>query len=132
MGPPITGRPPGGGKSGPGTKSRTFRCLSSTGAAAALGPGGADARVPYFQREPSPAPPDAGGKRRLIVTHDAVVLILRLILDHLDENVLADSVIDGRSVGSIGNCSVTRWVGEGAQMRLDAYNDAEHLMVLNG
>lgn len=76
--------------------------------------------------------PAAAGKRLLIVTHDAVVLILRLILDHLDENTLADSVIDGRSVGSIGNCSVTRWIGEGTQMRLDAYNDAEHLMVLNG
>lgn len=77
--------------------------------------------------------PEAAGKRLLIVTHDAVVLILRLILDHLDENVLADNLLGGGSVGSIGNCTVTRWVGggEGTQLSLAAYNDAEHLRVLD-
>jgi 2,3-bisphosphoglycerate-dependent phosphoglycerate mutase len=77
------------------------------------------------------AVPDAAGHRLLIVTHDAVVLILRLILDHLDESALAGSLLNGGSIGSIGNCSVTRWVGEGAQMRLATYNDAEHLLVLD-
>ncbi|HEV2638730.1 MAG TPA: histidine phosphatase family protein [Actinocrinis sp.] len=77
--------------------------------------------------------PEAAGKRLLIVTHDAVVLTLRLILDHLDENVLADNLLGGGSIGSIGNCTVTRWAGgEGTtHLRLTAYNDAEHLRVLD-
>ena len=75
--------------------------------------------------------PEAAGQRLLIVSHDAVVLILRLILDHMDEGVLADNLMDGGSVGTIGNCTVTRWSGDGTKLSLTAFNDAGHLQVLD-
>jgi 2,3-bisphosphoglycerate-dependent phosphoglycerate mutase len=75
--------------------------------------------------------PEAAGQRLLLVTHDAVVLILRLILDHLDEGALAQKLTDGGSVGTIGNCTITRWCGDGAQVGLTTYNDGDHLRVLD-
>ena len=75
--------------------------------------------------------PDSAGGRLLIIGHDAVVLVLRLILDQLDESSLADNLAAGGSVGTIGNCAVTRWAGDGTHLSLTAYNDAEHLRVLS-
>ena len=85
-------------------------------------------RVRSFLRD---ALPDSAGQRLLIVGHDAIVLVLRLILDHLDEATLADNLSAGGSVGTIGNCTVTRWVGDGTHLQLTAFNDAEHLRVLS-
>jgi probable phosphoglycerate mutase len=75
--------------------------------------------------------PDAAGRRLLIIGHDAVVLVLRLILDHLDEATLADNLADGGSIGSIGNCTITRWVNDGTHLQLTAFNDGDHLRVLS-
>jgi broad specificity phosphatase PhoE len=74
---------------------------------------------------------DSAGQRLLIVGHDAIVLVLRLILDHLDEASLAENLASGGSVGTIGNCTVTRWIGDGTDLQLAAFNDAEHLRVLS-
>jgi probable phosphoglycerate mutase len=68
--------------------------------------------------------PDAAGRHLLVVAHDAIVLMLRLIVDGLDEAALRRVVDAG---GAIGNCTVTRWTADGATMRLADYNDAAHL-----
>lgn len=69
--------------------------------------------------------PAASGRRLLIVAHDAVVLMLRMIFGGLDEPALSRIVDAG---GAIGNCTVTRWVAdEDATLRLVDYNDASHL-----
>lgn len=68
--------------------------------------------------------PDAAGRRLLIVCHDSTVLMLRLIIDGLEEQEL-NAVVDAGGV--IGNCSVTRWTAHGPSLRLAEYNTAEHL-----
>jgi probable phosphoglycerate mutase len=68
--------------------------------------------------------PASEGHRLLIVAHDAIVLMLRLILDGLDEPTLTRIVDSG---GAIGNCTVTRWIADGTQLRLADYNDADHM-----
>lgn len=78
-------------------------------------------RVRSLLRDALPA---AEGRRLLIVAHDAVVLMLRLILDELDEEALLRLVDAG---GVVGNCTVTRWVNDGTALRLADYNNADHL-----
>ena len=78
-------------------------------------------RVRSLLRDALPA---AAGRRLLIVAHDAVVLMLRLILDGLDEQALLRVVDAG---GVVGNCTVTRWVSDGTALRLADYNNDEHL-----
>jgi probable phosphoglycerate mutase len=68
--------------------------------------------------------PAAEGRNLLIVGHDAIVLILRMIVDRLDEPAL-NRIVDAG--GAIGNCTVTRWVAEGPTLSLADYNDAAHL-----
>jgi broad specificity phosphatase PhoE len=63
------------------------------------------------------------GARVLLVAHDAVVLMLRhliegLSLDHLDEVARA---------GPVANASLTRWVGTGGGLALAEYNAVSHL-----
>ena len=65
-----------------------------------------------------------GSRRVLLVAHDAVVLMLRHIIDDLDEAGLAEVT---RS-GAVGNTSITRWSrGEAGPLQLDCYNAAPHL-----
>lgn len=78
-------------------------------------------RVRSLLRDALPA---AAGRHLLIVAHDAVVLMLRMIFDGLDEPAL-NRIVDAG--GAIGNCTVTRWTAEGARLRLADYNDADHL-----
>ncbi len=78
-------------------------------------------RVRSLLRDALPA---AAGRHLLIVAHDAVVLMLRMIFDGLDEPSLTRIVDAG---GAIGNCTLTRWTAEGARLRLADYNDAAHL-----
>lgn len=68
--------------------------------------------------------PAAQGRRLLVVAHDAVVLMLRLILDEMDEASLRRVVDAG---GVVGNCTLTRWTSDGARLRLADYNNADHL-----
>lgn len=67
--------------------------------------------------------PEAAGARLLIVAHDAVVLMLRMILEQLDETVIA-RLVDAEGVG---NCSVTRWELIGGALRLAQFDDTRHL-----
>jgi len=78
-------------------------------------------RVRSLLRDALPA---AAGRRLLIVAHDAIVLMLRLIIDGLDEPALSRIVDAG---GAIGNCTVTRWVAGDTKLLLTDYNDATHL-----
>ncbi|QMU79213.1 histidine phosphatase family protein [Streptacidiphilus sp. PB12-B1b] len=63
-------------------------------------------------------------RRVLLVAHDAVVLMLRHIIDGLDEAEL----IEVAGTGAVGNTSVTRWSrsGEG-RLQLDCYATTPHL-----
>lgn len=70
----------------------------------------------------------AAGRHLLIVAHDAVVLMLRMILDPLDEAAFLD--LWARH-GAVTNCAVTRWDLDPAArppaLRLTQANDATHL-----
>ena len=72
--------------------------------------------------------PAAAGAHLLIVAHDAVVLMLRMILDPLDEAAFLD--LWARQ-GAVTNCSVTRWEPDPkarpARLRLTHANDTTHL-----
>jgi 2,3-bisphosphoglycerate-dependent phosphoglycerate mutase len=72
--------------------------------------------------------PDTAGRHLLIVAHDAVVLMLRMILDPLDEAAFLD--LWARQ-GAVTNCSITRWETDAktrpARLRLTHANDATHL-----
>ena len=78
-------------------------------------------RVRSLLRDALPA---GAGQRLLIVAHDAVVLMLRMIIDGLDEPAL-NRIVDAGGV--IGNCTVTRWVSDETKLLLTDYNDAAHL-----
>ena len=63
-------------------------------------------------------------RRVLLVAHDAVVLMLRHIIDGLDEAEL-DKVM---RAGAVGNTAVTRWSRtDDGRLSLDCYNAAPHL-----
>lgn len=72
--------------------------------------------------------PDAAGRHLLIVAHDAVVLMLRMILGPLDEAAFLD--LWARH-GAVGNCTVTHWDADPAAptptLRLTRADDAGHL-----
>jgi broad specificity phosphatase PhoE len=72
--------------------------------------------------------PAAAGRHLLLVAHDAVVLMLRMILDPLDEAGFLD--LWARH-GAVGNCAVTRWDADPTaptpRLRLTQANDAGHL-----
>jgi 2,3-bisphosphoglycerate-dependent phosphoglycerate mutase len=72
--------------------------------------------------------PAAAGRHLLIVAHDAVVLMLRMILDPLHE---ADFLDLWARQGAVTNCAVTRWEADPAawptRHRLTHANDATHL-----
>jgi len=63
-------------------------------------------------------------RRVLVVAHDAVVLMLRHIIDDLGE-AETDQV---NRAGAVGNTTITRWSRtEAGRLRLDCYNTAPHL-----
>lgn len=63
---------------------------------------------------------DHAGRRVLIIGHDAIVLLLRYIIEGVPHS-------DVLGLGPVWNCSVTRWSGEDAVPRLVEYNAVEHL-----
>jgi broad specificity phosphatase PhoE len=63
-------------------------------------------------------------RRVLLVAHDAVVLMLRHILDDLDEAAIL--AVD--RAGTVGNASITRWSRTpSGRLALDCYNTTTHL-----
>ncbi|HEY2949495.1 MAG TPA: histidine phosphatase family protein [Micromonosporaceae bacterium] len=59
-------------------------------------------------------------RRVLLVTHDAVVLMLRYVVERLTEDDLGD-------IAPVLNAGVTRWTLHNGRLRLAAYNDTGHL-----
>ena len=67
----------------------------------------------------------AEGERVLLVAHQVVVLLVRYVLETMDEaTVLA---VDAE--GEVANCSVTTYEREGGRMALRTYNEVDHLEV---
>ena len=67
---------------------------------------------------------DHPGKRVVVVAHDAVVLMMRAVIEQLDwDEVLAVE----RGAGSVRNASITRFDGSSETLTLDRYNAIDHL-----
>ncbi|BBH67069.1 phosphoglycerate mutase [Actinoplanes sp. OR16] len=67
---------------------------------------------------------DHGGKRVVIVAHDAVVLMMRAVVEDLEwDQVLA---VEAES-GSVRNASISRFDGSTGRLTLDRYNVIDHL-----
>ncbi|GAA5192904.1 histidine phosphatase family protein [Rugosimonospora acidiphila] len=64
-----------------------------------------------------------GGRRAMVVAHDAVVLMLRRIVEGLSWNEIEDIARDGLAA----NASVTRWVNVDGRLVLAEYNSTAHL-----
>jgi probable phosphoglycerate mutase len=67
---------------------------------------------------------DHAGERVIVVAHDAVVLMMRAVIEGLswDEVVAAE-----RADGSVRNASISRFVAVGDHLELDHYNRVDHL-----
>ncbi|HWS32780.1 MAG TPA: histidine phosphatase family protein [Actinoplanes sp.] len=64
------------------------------------------------------------GQRVVVVAHDAVVLMMRAVIERLDrDGVLAVE----RESGFVRNASISRFVDSGAGLTLDRYNVVDHL-----
>ena len=67
---------------------------------------------------------DHPGRRVIVVAHDAVVLMMRAVIEDLDwDRVLA---VEAES-GSVRNASVSRFDGSSGRLVLDRYNVIDHL-----
>jgi broad specificity phosphatase PhoE len=66
---------------------------------------------------------DHAGRRVIVVAHDAVVLMMRAVIEHLGW----DEVAAVEAAGRVLNASITRFDGVSGQLRLDVYNSVEHL-----
>ncbi|MET0416488.1 MAG: histidine phosphatase family protein [Actinoplanes sp.] len=67
---------------------------------------------------------DHAGKRVVVVAHNAVVLMMRAVIQQLDwDEVLAVE----RAHGSVRNASLSRFVAEDGHLELAHYNSVEHL-----
>jgi 2,3-bisphosphoglycerate-dependent phosphoglycerate mutase len=67
---------------------------------------------------------DHAGERVVVVAHDAVVLMMRAVIEQLDwDEVLAVE----RADGSVRNASLSRFVAEGDHLELAHYNSVAHL-----
>ena len=67
---------------------------------------------------------DHPGRRVIVVAHDAVVLMMRAVIEDLDwERVLAVE----SDAGSVRNASISRFDGSSGTLVLDRYNVIDHL-----
>jgi probable phosphoglycerate mutase len=64
------------------------------------------------------------GRRVIVVAHDAVVLMMRAVIESLTMDEVAAIVADG---GPVRNASVTRFVSTGDHLVLTDYNTTNHL-----
>jgi len=63
------------------------------------------------------------GRRVVVVAHDAVVLMMRAVIERLDWN----GVVRVSAGNSVRNASVTRFDGRSGRLVLDRYNSVDHL-----
>lgn len=66
---------------------------------------------------------DHAGERVLVVAHDAVVLMMRALIEGLSW----DEVAAVANSGHVLNASITRFDGESGRLVLDGYNTVDHL-----
>ncbi|MEV4709086.1 histidine phosphatase family protein [Actinoplanes sp. NPDC049316] len=66
---------------------------------------------------------DHAGLRVAVVAHDAVVLMMRYVIEGLDWDALAAVEREGRVL----NASITRFEGTSGRLVLDRYNAVDHL-----
>src|SRR3954454_11703747 len=67
---------------------------------------------------------DHAGERVIVVAHDAVVLMMRAVIEGLSwDQVLAAE----RADGSVRNASISRFTAVGDHLELDHYNRVDHL-----
>ncbi|UQU63032.1 histidine phosphatase family protein [Couchioplanes caeruleus] len=66
---------------------------------------------------------DHAGRRVVVVAHDAVVLMMRYVIEGLDWGALAAVEAEGRVL----NASITRFDGSSGRLVLDRYNAVDHL-----
>ena len=67
---------------------------------------------------------DHAGRRVVVVAHDAVVLMMRAVIEQLDwERVLAAE----REAGNVRNASLSRFVDVDGHLELAYYNSVDHL-----
>ncbi|MFI0483342.1 histidine phosphatase family protein [Actinomadura sp. 9N215] len=66
---------------------------------------------------------DAAGGRVLVVTHDAIVVMTRYLVEGLSEREILEI-----EKTPIANASVTRWRQDGSGLRAVTYNDRAHLV----
>jgi broad specificity phosphatase PhoE len=67
---------------------------------------------------------DHAGQRVIIVAHDAVVLMMRAVIEQLTwDGVVAAE----RAAGSVRNASLSRFVAVGDHLELASYNSVDHL-----
>jgi probable phosphoglycerate mutase len=64
------------------------------------------------------------GARVVVVAHDAVVLMMRYVIEGLDWATLDALVAE---TGPVRNASITRFDGSSGRLVLDGYNSVEHL-----
>ncbi len=65
----------------------------------------------------------ADGERLLVVSHQAVIMVMRYVLENLTEQQVLE--IDRAEV--LANTAVTTYAGAGQDLRLLQFNDASHL-----
>jgi broad specificity phosphatase PhoE len=66
---------------------------------------------------------DHAGQRVVVVAHDAVVLMMRSVIETLSWDELAAVA----ATGHVQNASVTRFDGSSGRLLLDRYNTVDHL-----
>jgi broad specificity phosphatase PhoE len=66
---------------------------------------------------------DHAGERAVVVAHDAVVLMMRAVIEELDW----DAVAAVAASGAVRNASITRFDGTSGRLVLDGYNTVDHL-----
>jgi probable phosphoglycerate mutase len=66
---------------------------------------------------------DHAGRRVVVVAHDAVVLMMRAVIEDLDW----DDIAAVAATGGVRNASITRFDGSSGTLVLDSYNTVEHL-----
>jgi broad specificity phosphatase PhoE len=64
------------------------------------------------------------GRRVVVVAHDAVVLMMRYVIEGLDWDGIAAIVAQA---GPVRNASITRFDGSSGRLLLDRYNSVDHL-----
>jgi broad specificity phosphatase PhoE len=66
---------------------------------------------------------DHAGERAVVVAHDAVVLMMRYVI----EGLTWDEIAAVAATGHVRNASITRFDGSSGRLVLDGYNTVEHL-----